>query len=265
MREHLAIALPVFTASVLFAVLNLRAHILAAQHHKAANAIASGWLAGVFFGTAIIFLAMLPVAVVVLSIASIFIISLAVLGLLAGLLRSNPSVARNALHLLLGLFYLDSNRTIAAAAWQGISRFTYECLQTIIGYSYAQVLNMVSRTRVIHFGGATFSIKHHNQKHRGVSIGNYIAIILPGKNPPLTDDLFMHEYGHTFDSARFGPFYLLLIGIPSLISASLANRRNRAHHKPHSSRWYEQSADRHARNYLSAHRVAVENTLAESK
>ena len=33
----------------------------------------------------------------------------------------------------------------------------------------------------------------------------------------LTEGIVAHEYGHTIQSLMFGPFYLLVIGIPSMV------------------------------------------------
>jgi len=45
----------------------------------------------------------------------------------------------------------------------------------------------------------------------GISLGNYIIM-----NREDKEDGMRHEYGHTADSRRWGPLYLLVIGLPSL-------------------------------------------------
>ena len=45
----------------------------------------------------------------------------------------------------------------------------------------------------------------------GISLGNYIIM-----NREDKEDGMRHEYGHTVDSRRWGPLYLLVIGLPSL-------------------------------------------------
>ena len=45
----------------------------------------------------------------------------------------------------------------------------------------------------------------------GMSLGNYI--FMPREN----DKMLKHELGHSKQSLLFGPLYLLIIGIPSLI------------------------------------------------
>ena len=49
----------------------------------------------------------------------------------------------------------------------------------------------------------------------GISLGNYVFIGY--KN----DNIIKHEYGHTIQSKWLGPLYLLVIGIPSFIWATL--------------------------------------------
>ena len=77
----------------------------------------------------------------------------------------------------------------------------------------------------------------------GVSLGGYI--ILKTRNV----NTVRHEYGHSRQSAVFGPFYLLLVGLPSAIG----NLLDRMLHKKwpvekrlrwYYSRWPEKQADR---------------------
>ena len=46
----------------------------------------------------------------------------------------------------------------------------------------------------------------------GISLGNYIIM-----NREDKEDGMKHEYGHTIQSRILGPFYLIIIGLPSLI------------------------------------------------
>lgn len=46
------------------------------------------------------------------------------------------------------------------------------------------------------------------------------------------DHLLVHEYGHTLQSIILGPFYLLVIGLPSILSAAIWP-------KQHNYRWFE--------------------------
>lgn len=71
----------------------------------------------------------------------------------------------------------------------------------------------------------------------GISLGNYIIM-----NRQDKEDGMKHEYGHSIDSRRLGPIYLIVVGIPSL----LGNIYSRIFKK--SNEWYynlpwEKSAD----------------------
>lgn len=99
---------------------------------------------------------------------------------------------------------------------------------------------------------------------RGVSIGNNIGIWEGNgfsggdfRNHVLTHQLYMHEYGHSFDSQIFGISYLFAVGIPSLIDASSPGGRNRDPRDPlriasgHDFYWTERRANSHAKGYFS--------------
>ena len=48
----------------------------------------------------------------------------------------------------------------------------------------------------------------------GISLGNFVYF-----RPPVYDKMIRHEYGHCIQSRMLGPFYLLVIGLPSLLWA----------------------------------------------
>lgn len=50
----------------------------------------------------------------------------------------------------------------------------------------------------------------------GISLGKYIIV-----SQWATKKTIMHEYGHCLQSRKFGWFYLLLIGLPSVVWAML--------------------------------------------
>ena len=57
----------------------------------------------------------------------------------------------------------------------------------------------------------------------GITFGDYVntwtySCIDNFNNYLINDQLFMHEYGHTIQSKRWGLLYLLSIGIPSGVS-----------------------------------------------
>lgn len=75
------------------------------------------------------------------------------------------------------------------------------------------------------------------KKHMGsITLGNYIIL---QKQAHL-----QHELGHTIQSKLFGPLYLLIVGLPSIISAGV---------KPidHKNTWYEKWATSLGKKYFS--------------
>lgn len=69
---------------------------------------------------------------------------------------------------------------------------------------------------------------------KGLSLGPFIFLKGPaaGNCGPddVETDLLVHEYGHTLQSIMFGPLYLVVVGVPSLIwlnVPALAKQRQR--------------------------------------
>ena len=48
----------------------------------------------------------------------------------------------------------------------------------------------------------------------GISLGNFVYL-----RPPAYERMVRHEYGHCLQSRLLGPFYLFVIGLPSLLWA----------------------------------------------
>lgn len=59
-------------------------------------------------------------------------------------------------------------------------------------------------------------VRRSTKMKGGISLGRYIII-----NQWSTDKTLKHEYGHTIQSKRLGWFYLLLVGLPSIVWACL--------------------------------------------
>lgn len=55
----------------------------------------------------------------------------------------------------------------------------------------------------------------------GISLGNYVILSNSYKDKEKNQKVWDHEWGHTRDSRMFGPLYLLVIGLPSIIWAWL--------------------------------------------
>ncbi|MFQ3576990.1 MAG: RHS repeat-associated core domain-containing protein [Cytophagales bacterium] len=157
-----------------------------------------------------------------------------------------------------GLIKTDASRSWDKRAGQLLTRFTWEAPQTLLGNIYSHSRVLVNKAdRVDHYGGVTFVTNENSASRSGVSIGNYINMNIwdeVGDNfeeRVTSDPLYMHEYGHTFDSQIFGPTYLYVIGIPSLTSAATSRpMNNQPNNTHHDFRWYEMRANRHAARYF---------------
>ena len=150
-------------------------------------------------------------------------------GIIEGAFNGEWSHLKNTGKILAGNFYLNSKKNLVEQIWQGISRFSRELPQTVIGYGLSQIRNTFDAVdRVDYFDGVTYStdINEHAISGWGVSLGNFINIKKRGTSfDVLTDPHLMHEYGHTFDSSRWGLSYLLTIGFPSAIGANYTEYR----------------------------------------
>lgn len=108
------------------------------------------------------------------------------------------------------------------------------------------LLLVYQREKVYHkLNGRTFYFT--TEMPSGISLGNYIIM-----NRQDKEDGMRHEYGHSIDSRRWGPLYLIVIGLPSL----LGNIYDRIFHKnwkySDSCEWYynqpwEKSADKNGK------------------
>lgn len=80
-----------------------------------------------------------------------------------------------------------------------------------------------------------FSGEHMNG---GISLGNFIFLsgILS-----TYDTSISHEFGHAVDSKIFGPFYLLIIGIPSLLNATF--KFTKCYYNFYTERWANSHAN----------------------
>lgn len=179
-------------------------------------------------------------------------------GLLKWLLTGSTTTLLSAVRIFGGNFYTDDKQTFLYSVFKELIRHTWEIFQTSLGHIYLQTQNAFnSQKRVEYWGGATFLILENQKTRKGVSIGTFINVYI--KDVLKTDFettitsglLFMHEYGHTFDSRKLGVFYLPFIGLPSLISAATAKPvEGQKGMLTHDYRWYEMSANRHAARYF---------------
>lgn len=66
----------------------------------------------------------------------------------------------------------------------------------------------------------------------GISLGRYIII-----NQWSTEKTVKHEYGHTLQSKKLGWFYLLLVGLPSILHAALCPCKRHSYYDVYPERW----------------------------
>ncbi len=126
-------------------------------------------------------------------------------------------------------------------------------------YIQSHIFNQsFNRYWVDYLGGATFVTEYTNETRDGVTLGSFINIRNSNEiegdfaEYVISDPLYLHEFGHTIDSRRFGSIYLFAIGLPSLISAMNAEDVDGEPDgvKPHDFRVYEMLANRYAADYF---------------
>lgn len=83
--------------------------------------------------------------------------------------------------------------------------------QNIVGLVYARL----SKSQLIaRWGHVAFY--RHNSKYGSVSLGDFIFLSQHAARKTM-----LHEYGHHRQSLRFGPLYLIVVGLPSVTWATL--------------------------------------------
>lgn len=180
-------------------------------------------------------------------------------GVIHRFIKGTSSTGWNALKIFAGNFCSDGHISLFKRICQVVSKHSWEFPQTALGNTWLQLQNIFSSTaRADHFGGATFLTIENHSKKQGVSFGSFIQVFIKDEitgvfeKKVISDMMFIHEYGHTFDSRIFGIFYLILIGLPSLISAATykAVADGPKGLITHYLKWYEISANRHASQYF---------------
>ena len=139
--------------------------------------------------------------------------------------------------------YLYSSKTFGGKVLQGLSRATWERAQQYMGYSYAHARNGFDQVDVRYFYGALVVNKNrtYTNAHKGATLGNVINGWGIDDN---SDPMLYHEYGHTIQSHRHGPFYLYQ-GAASLISASKKDKEYNHNFHP-----VERQANRFAKSFF---------------
>lgn len=129
-------------------------------------------------------------------------------------------------NLLKAIFLYSGNGSRAQRIVLLISRYAWEILQSFAGWIIVLVASLFfKRTSKLRKEGyvAHFITVPFHSGYSAVSLSG--TIIVFGNRKILENSNLMiqlvrfHEFGHTIQSRYLGPFYLFVIGIPSVISA----------------------------------------------
>lgn len=143
---------------------------------------------------------------------------------------------------------------------QAVTRFTWELPQLFLGYIVSQYRTITQRIdRIDTLGGITYASCCHRRQHvyMGMSLGCFVNMWMPCDIPVefpkyvrkyRDGSIFQHEFGHTIDSQIFGPMYLIIIGLPSLLSMT-AEERHLFRHR-HEDLFAERRANSNADRYF---------------
>ena len=75
-------------------------------------------------------------------------------------------------------------------------------------------------------------VRRSTSMNGGISLGKYIIVSQWASKMTIK-----HEYGHCRQSKRLGWFYLLVIGLPSILHAWLCRCRHHSYHDFYTARW----------------------------
>lgn len=118
----------------------------------------------------------------------------------------------------MGLWKTDQNKNFWGRSWELLSRFTWQSVQTSLGYVSASGANLFGAVKSVdYYGGATVT-ETCSENWGAFALGNFIIGNRGIKASP-NNSLFQHEYGHYLQSQSSGPFYLQRYAIPSFIDA----------------------------------------------
>lgn len=116
------------------------------------------------------------------------------------------------------------------------------CLpQTLIGFFIIIFLRV--QNRIIKFSKyeeTTLIISKNYLFFLGLSLGKFIFV----DETQNKIELIKHEYGHTLQNYLFGPFYLIIIGFPSIFQAVRFNLDKNFNDKEYENSFPEKWADK---------------------
>jgi len=125
------------------------------------------------------------------------------------------------------------------------SRFGKQRLQTCLGLTFAKcynTFNLGGGVREVSYRDGT-AVVETNGNWTAFTMSNYI-IGGKGLENDVSNKTYQHEYGHYLQSQDLGPYYVMLIAIPSIMSKAIYKEDH--HFSP-----TEQDANRRAFNYFT--------------
>lgn len=115
---------------------------------------------------------------------------------------------------------LENFKSWLYAFWQ----FTWGLPQNLVGLLVFLVLSPFGKVRLFHHCLVT-DIHMKNKSLGGITLGMFVFLFLSEetyeKRPDYVHDITIHEFGHTVQSLILGPFWHLVIAIPSFTWAKL--------------------------------------------
>lgn len=105
--------------------------------------------------------------------------------------------------------------------------------QTLIGlivFLFIKTIKHKSSPRTIYHNGAIITeLKGH---WGGITLGMFVFVDRMSEgDKAYSDEIVLHEYGHTLQSLALGPLWSFVIGLPSLIWAGFFGKWREKHNK----------------------------------
>jgi hypothetical protein len=121
----------------------------------------------------------------------------------------------------------------------------WETQQTLMGNIVSHFRNMTGQIDNVEINKGSVLVNRKTDEtwdKWGMTLGSYIN----SKNIDITDDIYLHEYGHTIQSRILGPLYVSRVAIPSIMSAAYAYniKGDYSYGNYHDLSWYEVWASR---------------------
>ena len=146
-----------------------------------------------------------------------------------------------------GSWKTDENKPWYEQVYSVVRRWTFELPQTVAGKIFSHGSNMFDDVEVSYYHEATIVNRNDmSYEEWGITLGSYINTL------NASDDLIRHEYGHVIQSQIIGPFYIPVVGIPSLIGCGVEDISNHEHDYE----WYETWANKLSYEYLTNYDAA---------